>query len=116
VFAALLRAKGIPTTFIQALDKEAVRNYSKENPALIGHVFLEVDFGDEGKENKKIIDSTTGEITNKLPETMMVGAKGLDAWDIGLRKGFGDLQEMFEEKHREFSGRKPKAYGIPKPS
>ena len=34
VFAALLRAKGITTTYIQTLSKEAVRNYSKEHPSL----------------------------------------------------------------------------------
>ena len=101
VFAALLRAKGISTTYIQVLKKDAVKNYSKERPSLNGHVFLKVDFGDH--ENKKTINSTTGEITDALPEEMMVGAKGLDAWDVGLRKGFGDLQRMFEEKHQQLA-------------
>ena len=99
VFTALLRAKGVPTTYIQTLNKDAVSNYSKENPSLKGHVFLEANFGDEGKENKKIINSTTGEVTDRLPEDMIEGAKGLDPWDMGLKEGFGDLQKMFEEKH-----------------
>jgi len=103
VFVALLRAKGVPTTYVQALNKEAVSNYSKERPSLNGHVFLEADLGKENSENKKIINSTTGEITDELPENMIVGAKGLDAWDIGLRNGFDDLRRLFEEKHRELA-------------
>lgn len=105
VFAALLRAKGVPTTYIQTLKKDAVSNYSKDNPSLNGHVFLEVDFGGDDSENKKTINSTTGEITDALPEEMMVGAKGLDAWDVGLREGFGDLQRMFEEKHQKLTAK-----------
>ena len=103
VFAALLRAEGIPTAYIQALSKDAVINYSKDNPSLNGHVFLEANFGDEGKENKKIINSTTGNITDELPEDMIEGAKGLDPWDIGLKEGFSDLQKMFEEKHKQLA-------------
>lgn len=103
VFATLLRAKGISTTYIQALNKKATHNYSEDNPSLNGHVFLEANFGDEGKENKKIINSTTGEIIDELPEDMIEGARGFDAWDIGLKKGFSDLQKMFEEKHQELT-------------
>lgn len=101
VVAALLRAKGIPITYIQALRKDAVENYSPENPSLNGHVFLEVDFSDRENGNKKIINSTTGEITDTLPEDMVIGGKGMDAWDIGLKEGFGDLQKIFEKKHQE---------------
>jgi len=108
VFAALLRAKGTPTTYIQALDREFLINYDVKKPSLRGHVFLEADFGDngEGGENKKIINSTTGEITGELPENMVVGGRGFDAWDIGLKEGFGDLQEMFEEKREEIASEK----------
>lgn len=98
VYASLLRAKGIPTTFIYALNKKAVANYTKERPSLKTHVFLRVDFGDGG-ENKQIINSTTGEIAEAIPENMMIGREGLDTWDVGLRVGFDDLQEVFEEKH-----------------
>ena len=101
VFAALLRAKGTPTNYIQALRRDAVEKYSDKNPSLNGHVFLEADFGDKDTENKIIINSTTGEITATLPEDMIIGRKGLDAWDIGLREGFNDLRELFEEKHQE---------------
>ena len=107
VFAALLRAKGVPTTYIQALKKTAVHNYSQERPSLNGHVFLEADLGGENSENKKIINSTTGEITNELPEDMIVGAKGLDAWDIGLKNGFNDLQKLFEQKHQKLASTTP---------
>lgn len=99
VFAALLRAKGIPTTYIQALNKDAVRNYSRAKPSLNGHVFLEANFGNR---TKKIINSTTGEITNTLPQNMIMGARGLDSWDIGLRNSFSDLQKIFEKKHNKW--------------
>jgi hypothetical protein len=101
VFASLLRAKGIPTTYIQALRKDSLQEYSDERPSLNGHVFLEADFGDMESKNIKIINSTTGEITDELPDDMLVGARGMDAWAIGLRNGFEDLQKMFEEKRRE---------------
>ncbi|KKQ42119.1 MAG: hypothetical protein US60_C0023G0009 [Microgenomates group bacterium GW2011_GWC1_37_8] len=101
MFAALLRARGIPTTYIQALREDAVRNFSIEHPSLNGHVFLEANLGSKDDKKIKIINSTTGEVADELPENMMVGAKGLDSWDIGLRKGFEDLQKMFEEKHQE---------------
>jgi len=100
VFATLLRAKGIPTTYIQALNREAVQRYTEERPSLVGHVYLEVDFGENKDKNIKIIDSTSGEITDQLPENMIVGAKGLDAWDMNLKKGFDDLKIMFREKHQ----------------
>jgi len=100
VFATLLRAKGIPTTYIQALNREAVQRYTEESPSLVGHVYLEADFGEKKDKNIKIIDSTSGEITDQLPENMIVGAKGLDAWDMNLKKGFDDLKIMFREKHQ----------------
>lgn len=99
VYASLLRAKGIPATFIQALNTDAVMRYSKDHKSLNGHVFLETNFGDQEKPNIKIINSTTGEISDKLPDNMIVGARGLDSWDIGLREGFNDLGRIFEEKH-----------------
>lgn len=101
IFASLLRAKGVPTTYIQALNRDAVRNYTKEKPSLNGHVFLEANLGNETNENKKVINSTTGEITDELPENMIEGARGLDPWDIELKEGFSDLQKMFEEKHQQ---------------
>ena len=103
VFATLLRAKGVPTTYIQALKMDAVKNYSKERPSLNGHVFLQANFGNGNNKNIKIINSTTGEITDELPENMVEGARGLDPWDIGLKEGFGDLQRMFEEKHQQLA-------------
>jgi hypothetical protein len=103
VFAALLRAKGIPVTYIQALSKKAVKNFNRQNPHRIGHVFLEADFGGANGKNVIFIDSESGDITRELPERWLVGAKGLDSWDIGLKVGAEDLQRMFVEKHLEVS-------------
>jgi len=103
VFAALLRTKGYPVTYVQALKTEAVKNYDPKNPTLSAHVFLEVDFSENGEDGlgTKVINSTTGEITEGIPEGYMVGARGLDAWDMGLKEGFGDLRKLFEEKQKE---------------
>lgn len=94
VFAALLRAKGIPTTFIQALNKKAVISFNEKGPNLKGHVFLRIKLN----EKEKIVNSTTGKITDDLPIEFIVGNEGLDAWDIGLRKGFDDLKVLFMKK------------------
>lgn len=103
VFAALLRVKGIPTTYIQALNKDAVMEYSSDHKHRIGHVFLEANFGDKENPNVKIINPTTGEFIDKLPDNMIVGGKGLDLWDIGLREGVDDLDRLFTEKHHELA-------------
>ena len=101
VFAAILRAKGIATTYIQALNKNAVFNFSPDHPSLNGHVFLETHLPDIGKGNTIIINPTSGDITECLPEEMIEGARGLDAWDIGLKEGSEQLKDLFEKKHRE---------------
>ncbi|GAI44333.1 unnamed protein product, partial [marine sediment metagenome] len=54
VFTVLLRAAGISTTFIQALDKEAVFAFNEKHPNLKGHVFLRVKIDGD----KKIVNST----------------------------------------------------------
>lgn len=82
LFSTLLRAKGIQNTYIQALDKIAVAAYDPKKPKLKGHVFLEVRIPNEDKKNV-IINSTTGEVSNKLPQNMLIGKRGLDAWDMG---------------------------------
>lgn len=93
VFVALLRAKGKPATYIQAFQREALFNYSPEHPRLKGHVFLETEIEDQ----VKIVNATTGEITSQIPEDYLEAARGLDAWDIGLKEGFADLKRLFED-------------------
>jgi len=95
VFASLLRAKGIPTEYIQALDKTAIENYPTEHN-LKGHVFLEAELDDK----KTIINSTTGEISESLPNNFVIGGRGLDSWDIGLKHGGQDLQKLFEKRFK----------------
>lgn len=99
VFVTLLRTKGKPATYIEALNKEALENYSHRNPNLVAHIFIETEIDGQ----KKFVNSTTGEITNQIPDTHVEAARGLDSWNIGLKEGFQDLQKLFEEKQQELA-------------
>ncbi len=94
---ALLRAKGITGLFIQALDRESVKLYSESHMSFKGHVFISIQL--EG--NTIYINSTTGEISSNLPDKFIIGGKGRDSWDIGLRAQ-EDMKAMFIAKHKEF--------------
>ena len=95
VFVTLLRAKGKPATYIEALNRKVLENYSHQNPNLVAHIFIETEIDGQ----KRFVNSTTGEITDQIPTTHIEAARGLDSWDIGLKEGFADLQRLFEEKH-----------------
>lgn len=97
VIAALLRAKGFQLTYIQAINIRSLESYSASSPNLSGHVFLRVEVDDKWV----FVNSTTGEIVNNLPKEMIVGREGKDSWDIGLREGWEDLRNLFEEKREE---------------
>jgi len=100
VRATLYRAKGLQVTYIQALNRQHAEQYeSKAKRANYnGHVFLRVNL----KTGKKIINSTTGEILDELPDSYILGGEGLDSWDIGLKDGgIKDLKKMFADKHKE---------------
>ena len=97
VFASLLRAKGINTIYIQVLNREGVENYKEGESSLNGHVYLEAEIGG----SKVIINSTNGKITDKLPEDVVIGAKGMDSWDIGLKE-HQDMRNIFKARHSDF--------------
>lgn len=82
VYAAILRAKGFSTTFIQAFLREDLSNYGKGGKyKRHGHVFLRVQTPD----GQIIINPETAEITQDIPNEYLAGREGLDAWDIGLK-------------------------------
>lgn len=95
ILITILRAKGETASFIQAFNKDDLINYDEESKdnRIRGHVFIRWTT-DEGF---KIINSTTGEITEDIPETFVIGGEGLDAWDIGLKDGIKDYLQLFEK-------------------
>lgn len=99
VFASIMRAKGEDVAYIQAFLKQDVIAYDPpSHSSLSGHVFLR----QTTPEGDRFINSTSGSITDALPEKYVFGAEGLDSWDIGLRDGFRDYIPMFQRaKERE---------------
>lgn len=94
VFATLLRAKGVNVSYIQAFLKEDLKSYSSETGGNVGgHVFI--------RDHDKIIDSTSGEITEEIPQEYILGAEGLDSWDIGLKNGMNDYLNLFIKIKKE---------------
>ncbi|HRX44317.1 MAG TPA: hypothetical protein P5059_03655 [Candidatus Dojkabacteria bacterium] len=89
VFITLLRAKGREnTTYIQAFKKSDLRDYDLKNGGNVGgHAFIRTKEG--------IVDSTSGKITQDIPEDYILGAEGLDSWDIGIKKGLDDYMQLF---------------------
>ncbi len=100
LLAALFRAAGIPTIYVEAVDWHWARRWvdgSDMGPHL-GHVFLEVYFD----KTWHLVDSTRGWIWShydpdepSLPLHHYAFAKGLDAWDLGL-KSFAALRRSLE--------------------
>lgn len=99
LFVTLLRAKGHEAKYIQAFRKEDLIKYdtNKKNNNIRGHVFIR--YGEEN--DSKIINSTSGEITNEIPNDYVLGAEGDDPWDIGLRDGLDDYISLFEKTKEE---------------
>ena len=100
LLAALFRAAGIPTIYVEAVDWHWARQWvdgSDVGPHL-GHVFLEVYV----KGKWRLVDSTRGWLWTdydpaepSLPLHHYAFAKGLDAWDLGL-KSFSALRATLE--------------------
>lgn len=89
VFATLLRAKGrSDVRYLQAFKRNDLNNYNlKKGGNVGGHVFIKTKEG--------IINSTSGEITDTLPDEYILGGEGQDAWDIGIYKGLDDYLKLF---------------------
>lgn len=101
VFATILRAKGQDVTYIESFLKEDLENYNyqeKDKPR--GHIFLKTVLNGE----PVIINSTTGEITKGVPENYVIGAEGLDSWDIGIKTP-QDYTDLFERTKRNYESK-----------
>jgi hypothetical protein len=89
VFTVLTRAKGIPTKYVEVIDKKWLENHS---PAIKGHVFAECYIS----ENWYQIDPQRGTLyTRKNYSQYEIYAEGLDSWDLGINS-FESLKTKFE--------------------
>jgi transglutaminase-like putative cysteine protease len=88
-FIAIARAKGIPTKYVEAIDKQWLKSEEEEN--IKGHVFAECFVDDRWF----LIDPTMLLIHAKnVYPYHEIYAEGLDSWDVGIRS-FEDLKEKF---------------------
>lgn len=90
VFVTLLRAKGRKDViYIQTFEKEDLKKYDMRTGGNVGgHVFV--------KTNEGFIDSTSGEVTDNLPDQYIIGAQGFDSKDIGVSsKDLTDYLRLF---------------------
>jgi hypothetical protein len=90
LLAALFRAAGLPTVYVEAIHKDWARRWSDGTAGSthMGHTFLEVYVGGEWI----LIDSTKGYYWTgydrknpNLPRGYYAFAKGRDAWDVGIK-------------------------------
>lgn len=89
VFIVIARAKGIPTKYVEAIDKQWLKSTEEEN--IKGHVFAECFVDGQWF----LIDPTMLLIHAKnIYPYHEIYAEGLDSWDIGI-ESFEDLKEKF---------------------
>jgi len=94
IFIALVRAKKIPTKYIEAIRKRWLDIGDEDH--IEGHVFAECQINDKWY----IVDPQEGTIRTDY-RRYVIFKKGLDSWDIGI-KNFDDLKEKFidfKKKH-----------------
>ena len=98
VFIAIARAKGIPTKYVEAIEKQWLKSTEENN--IRGHIFA-ICFIDG---QWFLIDPTMLLIhAKKVYPFHEIYAEGLDSWDIGIRS-FEDLKEKFlgyREEHNK---------------
>ena len=88
VFISLVRAKGIPAKYVEAVSERWIKTGNKK---LKGHVFAECLINDRWVK----VDPTNKSIlkTDNYPN-FVVYKKGLDSWDLRIRS-FQDLEKAF---------------------
>lgn len=97
VFVVLMRAKGIPATYLEALETRWVREGGRE---IQGHVFSGVFLN----KHWYLVDPTNGYISIRtfLPkDKYMILTTGLDSWDVGIRS-IEDLRQKAEAFREKF--------------
>lgn len=87
VFAALARAKNIPTKYVETIRRKWME--SEDEDFIEGHVFAEVFLNDRWY----IIDPTEA-CLKFWYDRHIIFAEGLDSWDVGIRN-YKELKEKF---------------------
>lgn len=90
VFITLLRARGIPAKYVEAIETEWLEKGG--DSSIHGHVFSEVYFNGEWF----IVDPQAALIKAWYGKRYVIYAAGLDSWDIGIAN-FEDLKNKFSE-------------------
>lgn len=97
VFVALMRSKGIPATYVEALETGWLRNGGRE---IHGHVFSGVFWGGRWY----LVDPARGclSVDISVPkDKYSVLAVGLDSWDVGIRS-IEDLRQKANKLRKKF--------------
>lgn len=116
VFAALARAKGIPSVFVQTARIDWIKSLVNSDPTagyIVGHILVEVYLSGQWY----LVDSTSGKLflnynrnDLSLPDGYYVFAKSIEVWDSGAR----DEKENHSAMTRIFRGFDPSTYKNPK--
>lgn len=86
-FIAITRAKGIPTKYVECINKSY---FNGDLQRVAGHVFVECLIAGKWR----TVDPTAGSLfINKNYSKYVVYEKGLDSWDLGIK----DLETMREK-------------------
>jgi hypothetical protein len=89
-FIILARASGIPTKYIETIDREWLK---KGGSSIGGHVYAQVY--DESQSKWVWVDPMGRNIGNPPGEGRVVFDEGLDSWDLGIRD-YSTLNGEFE--------------------
>ncbi len=106
VDATLFRALGIPSRLVITTNIDWLQRYQK-NPLHIptGHVFIEVYLEDRWylvDSTYRLLFSNYQETLRSYPRNEYFCRRGLDYWQLGLRR-VDDIKQLFAEQARLFS-------------
>ena len=97
-FIALANAKGIETTYVEAIRKNWLE--STTDGPIKGHIFVELTL----KDRNYIVDSEMGRVTLESPyKGFVIYKRGKDSWNIGI-KSREDLTNKFNEFKKNYQG------------
>jgi hypothetical protein len=98
VFVALARASGIPTKYVETIDKI----WLKEGGSSVqGHIYAEV-YNEEDKSWTWVDPMRKMIGTQPIEDGRVVFKEGLDSWSIGI-KDFESLKAAFDEFREKWS-------------
>ena len=99
LFITLTRASGIPTKYVETIDKEWLNNGGNNYK---GHIYTQVY--DESNDKWIWVDPMGQKVIDSLPEGSVIYKEGLDSWDIGI-KDFDSQRHEFEKFREQWLSR-----------